>query len=225
MEKGKILMIVTSCDKMPNGHATGLWLEEFAVPYNEFVEHGYAVEVASIKGGTAPIDPRSQATPEQASAWSKAAAALNTTRPVAQVSTQDYVAVFLPGGHGTMFDLPNSIPLQKVLSEFAKQDKIIAAVCHGPAGLMGVRNAQGELLIAGKRMAAFTDSEERAVGLDKSVPFLLESSLREAGANMVTQADWTDHVEIDGNLITGQNPQSSGSAARALVQKLVGGTS
>lgn len=220
MTKGQILMVVTSCEKMPDGHLTGLWLEEFAVPYEEFIAEGYGVDVASINGGKTPIDPRSNPTSEQVQAWAGAVAALQNTASIGRVTAGDYVAVFLPGGHGTMFDFPQSKTLQALLSQFVMQNKVIAAVCHGPAGLISVRNTQGNLLVSGKRMAVFTDSEERAVGLDKKMPFLLESCLREVGANIVTAHDWADHVEEDGNLITGQNPQSSRTAARAVTAKL-----
>jgi putative intracellular protease/amidase len=77
-----ILMVVTSADRMNNDEPTGLWLEEFAVPYLEFVKAGFEVTVASPKGGAAPIDPRSEATDEQAESWSDAAKRLQHTVPL-----------------------------------------------------------------------------------------------------------------------------------------------
>ncbi len=134
---------------------------------------------------------------------------------------QDYDAVFIPGGHGTMFDLANFQPLKTLLSEFDAQGKLIAAVCHGPAAFVdAIRTAEAEMLVSGRRITCFTDSEERAVKLDGLMPFLLASKLREQGANVVEGADWSDHIEIDGHWITGQNPQSSGSTAKAVVESL-----
>ena len=97
---------------------------------------------------------------------------------------------------------------------------MIASVCHGPAAFDGVLLSDGMPLVAGKTITAFTNHEEGNVGLDKLVPFLLETRLRELGANFVDRPDWSDHIERDGNLITGQNPQSSHSAARMLVEAL-----
>ena len=54
-----ILMVATSDARVDAGHPTGLWFEEFAVPYERFAEAGYLLTVASIKGGKVPIDPRS----------------------------------------------------------------------------------------------------------------------------------------------------------------------
>ncbi len=218
-----ILMVVTSCEKIDANHPTGLWLEEFAVPYLEFMARGYTVTVASIRGGAVPVDPRSTPKPEEARAWAKAIGTLQHTPAVATLGAADFDAVFLPGGHGTMFDLPGHKPLQTLLAAFADNNKIIGAVCHGPAGLVGVQLKNGASLVAGRQVTGFTDEEERAAGMDKIMPFLLESRLRELGARFVARPNWSDHVEQDGLLITGQNPQSSGSVARAVAEAVAAG--
>jgi len=216
----KVLMIVTSHAQIDNENPTGLWLEEFAVPYNEFNARGIQVTVASIQGGAAPIDPRSLPNAEQTKTWLDAVTALKQTAAVSSVVADNYDAVFLPGGHGTMFDLPNNATLQQLLSRFAADRKIIAAVCHGPAGFVNVVDDNNRSIVAGKTVTSFTDDEERAVSLDKKMPFLLESKLTSLGARFVAKPNWSDHVEQDGNLITGQNPQSSLSAARAVIAAL-----
>jgi putative intracellular protease/amidase len=218
--KKHILMVVTSHEKIDATHSTGLWFEEFAVPFNKFLTQGYGVTVASPKGGSIPVDPRSEPEDENTDAVNLARAALQNTKSVSEVSATPFDAIFLPGGHGTMFDLPENTTLQKLIGDFVNQDKVVAAVCHGPAGLVGVRREDGTPLVAGKTITAFTDSEEHSVQLDKLVPFLLESRLRELGGKFVAQPDWADHVERDGKLITGQNPQSSGSIAQAVIEAL-----
>jgi putative intracellular protease/amidase len=217
-----ILMIVTSCEKIDAQHPTGLWLEEFAVPYLEFKARGHQVTVASIRGGAVPVDPRSAPKAEDARAWTEAVRTLQDTLAVATLRATDFDAAFLPGGHGTMFDLPDDKPLQALLAAFAGGNKVIGAVCHGPAGLVGVKLKNGTSLVAGRKVTGFTDAEERAAGLDKLMPFLLESRLRELGAQFVARSNWTDHVERDGLLITGQNPQSSASVARAVAEAVSG---
>ncbi|MBF8376704.1 type 1 glutamine amidotransferase domain-containing protein [Alicyclobacillus mali] len=217
----KVLMVVTSADKMTDGHPTGLWLSEFAEPYTEFKQAGYEVTVASPRGGQAPIDDRSVQNGEL-SQWAEAVEILKQTVPLSRVSASDFDAIFLPGGHGTMFDFPDSAELQALIRTFAESGKVVAAVCHGPAGLVNVRLSNGDPLVKGKRVTAFTDEEERAVELDDKVPFMLETRLREMGAQFVAQPMWSDHVEQDGHLITGQNPQSGISAAKAVIKALEG---
>ena len=219
-ENKTILMLVTSADKMTNGKPTGLWLEEFAVPYNAFVKAGYQIEVFTPKGGTVPIDPRSKPTPEQEAAWKDAAQRLRETKPLTDVSATSYVAIFIPGGHGVMFDLADHVAAAKLIQDFDTQGKPIAAVCHGPAALVKVVRKDGTPLVKGKKMAAFTDAEERAVELDKDMPFLLESKLRELGATVETKENFTSHAVRDGNLITGQNPPSSEATGKLLIEVL-----
>jgi len=220
--QGQVLMVVTSADRMADGEPTGLWLEEFAVPYLLFQDAGFEVTVASPKGGKVPVDPRSLKEGERIFAWSKASVKLAETLPLDQMQAQNFKAVFLSGGHGTMFDFPQNAPLKKLLYNFSADNKVIAAVCHGPAGLVGAKKADGTPLVAGKTLTAFTDAEEIAVALDKAVPFMLETKLREEGAKFVVGEKWAAHTQVDGNLVTGQNPASSEGAAKAVIRLLKG---
>ncbi len=219
-EGKQVLMVVTSAERMSNGKPTGLWLEEFAVPYLLFKEAGFEVTVASPKGGKAPVDERSLKEGGQVFEWANAIVALDATVRLDQVQAQGFDAIFLPGGHGTMFDFPDDPDLKRLLHRFAAEDKVIAAVCHGPAGLVGAKKADGTPLVAGKTITAFTDAEEIAVELDKAMPFMLETRLRKEGATFVVGEKWAAHTQVDGKLVTGQNPASSKGAAEAVIQLL-----
>ena len=128
--------------------------------------------------------------------------------------------MYLPGGHGTMFDMPENAQLHDLLTTFHEQGKPIACVCHAPAVFTGMKRTDGKPFVAGRRLAAFTDAEERAVGGEAKVPFLLETRLRELGADFSGADDWETNVVEDGRLITGQNPQSSAAVAAALIEVL-----
>ena len=194
----KILMIVTGHSQIDGQHPTGLWYNEFAEPFAEFQNKGFEVTTASLRGGPAPVDPRSleNVTPDDA-----IMRALENTISLQQAGdAYQYDAVFLPGGHGTMFDLAKSQPLKALVSELDAQGKIVAAVCHGPAAFVdAIRAAEPRTLVDGRRITCFTDAEERATKLDSLMPFLLASKLRAQGAQVVEGADWADHVEVDGN--------------------------
>jgi putative intracellular protease/amidase len=216
----RILMVVTSYNHLDANHPTGVWFEEFAIPYQEFRANGFEVTVASPQGGAAPIDPRSEPGPEQVREATEAREALQHTVRLDSINAHDFDAIFIPGGHGPLFDFPGNIPLQNTLRTYMEQGKLIASVCHGPAAFDGVLLSNGMPLVAGKTMTAFTNHEESTVQLDKLVPFLVETRLRELGAQFVERPAWSDHIERDGNLITGQNHQSSHSAARMLIEVL-----
>ena len=188
-------------------------------PYVEFIENGFAVTVASPNGGKTPIDPRSVAQ-ETPSAWQPATAVLENTVKLADVNDKEFAAVILPGGHGPMFDLAGDALLAAVLRRAAEADKVIGAVCHGPAGLVKATLADGQPLVAGKKVTGFSNSEEKMVQLDALVPFLLEDRLRELGAEYSNGDAWTEYVVVDRKLVTGQNPQSSAAFARAVTKLL-----
>ncbi len=216
----RVLIVVTSRDHIDESHRTGVWFEEFAIPYQEFLAQGMEVTVASPLGGSIPLDPRSEPKPEEAPKTAVAREALQDTRLLSDVRSADFDAIFIPGGHGAMFDLSQDETLQRLLGELATDDKVIASVCHGPAGLVQARKADGTPLVAGKTITAFTNNEEEVGGLGPLMPFLLESRLRELGGQFVVKPKWSDHVERDGNLITGQNPQSSRSITEAVIEAL-----
>jgi putative intracellular protease/amidase len=217
----QILMVVTTADKMKNGNETGLWLSEFGEAYVEFKKAGYEITVASPKGGKAPVDARSLEGGEIPQEILDTAQYLEDTIKLDEViDSSKFDAIFLPGGHGTMFDFPDNIYLQDLIRDMYEEDKIVAAVCHGPAGLVGVKLSDDTPLVAGKTLTAFTDEEERETTLDKDVPFLLETRLRELGAEFIGKDNWADHLKADGKLITGQNPQSTISVAKEVVERL-----
>lgn len=214
----RILMVVTSHGQIDADHPTGLWLEEFATPYEMFLAAGHSVTVASPKGGVTPVDPRSEGEKEryEATTWD----ALQSTALLGELDLSGFDAVFFPGGHGTMFDLPEDGSVIAAVNHFLRRDQPAAFVCHGPAALVGATAADGSPAVAGRRITGFTNDEEVAVELDDDMPFLLETRLREQGGDFVGAPNFTEHVVVDGNLITGQNPASSAAAAKALLEAL-----
>jgi putative intracellular protease/amidase len=149
-----------------------------------------------------------------------AQAQLATTKKLAEVSAGDFDAVFYPGGHGPMWDMPDNETSIALIEAFVKSHKPVAAVCHAPVALVNVSDKNGEYLIKGKRITGFSNAEEEAVGLTAVVPFLLEDGLKERGGIYSSAPNWTPHVEVDGKLVTGQNPASSEPAAKALLRLL-----
>ncbi|OHV79935.1 type 1 glutamine amidotransferase domain-containing protein [Ensifer sp. LCM 4579] len=222
----KILMVLTSHDQLGNtGKPTGFWLEEFAAPYYVFKDAGAEVTLASPKGGQPPIDPKSDEPENQTEAMERfkrdpaAQAELASTRRVAEVKMEGFDAIFYPGGHGPMWDLADDANSIALIEDFYNAGKPVAAVCHGPAVLRGATH-QGEPIVKGKRVTGFTNSEEEAVQLTEVVPFLVEDELKRLGGRFEKAADWVDFTVVDGQLITGQNPSSSTSAARELLKLL-----
>ncbi len=119
-----------------------------------------------------------------------------------------------------MWDAANDETLARIIGSMFDQGKVVAAVCHGPAGLVKAKRQDAQPIVDGRRVSAFTNTEEEAVGLTAVVPFLLEDRLKELGGRFERAPDWQPFAVQDGNLITGQNPQSSELVARHVLTSL-----
>lgn len=224
----RILMIVTSNARMGDtGKPTGLWAEELAVPYYALADAGVDVTLASPTGGPAPIDPGSikpvgQNDPvvERFLADTDFQARIAKTPQASDFDGAEFDAVFFPGGHGTMWDLPVDAGVTRAVERAFAAKKLIASVCHGAAGLVTAKRPDGQSIVKDLRVNSFTDAEEVAVGLENVVPFMLETRLRELGGRFEGAANWQPFAIRDGQLISGQNPQSSHLVAQELLKAL-----
>ena len=221
----KILCVVTSNNvKGATGIPTGFWLSELTHPLAKFAAAGIAYDLASIKGGKPPIDGDSLdfSDPVNKKFWDDAdfQAKLADTLKLDDANAADYDAIFFAGGHGVMWDFADSAAIDKVTREIYERGGIVAAVCHGPAALVNVKLSDGKFLVDGKILTAFTNAEEAEVQATDIVPFLLESELKNHGANHHAAANWSNHVEVDGRLVTGQNPASAAGVGAAVVKLL-----
>ena len=223
----KVLIVLTSHDKLGDtGAKTGFWLEEFAAPYYALKDAGVVLTLASPLGGQPPIDPKSDDAGSQTEATlrfktdTSAQGLLASTLKLKDVSAADFDAVFYPGGHGPLWDLAEDATSIALIETMLKAGKPVAAVCHAPGVLRHPKGADGQSVVKGKKVTGFTNTEEEAAGLTAVVPFLVEDMLTQNAGVYSKAADWHPHVEIDGLLITGQNPASSEPVAKALLATL-----
>ena len=234
----RILLVLSGSDhwtlKDGTRHPTGYWAEEFVVPHRDFRAKGIEVDIAT-PGGVRPTVDKVSLNPERVGGERKATElrryieSINAelARPMtleqAAQHGDDYDAVYVPGGHGPMEDLPECAPLGNIITHLYETGRVVTAVCHGPAGLLSANRPDGSWLFADRRLTAFTNEEERAAGLADRAPWLLESRLRERGAAFECGPPWESYVVVDGNLVTGQNPASSQAATdRTLAELHVG---
>jgi len=224
----KILIVVTNINVYDSGNLeTGLWLSELTHLYHEAAANGYEVTIASPNGGNVPIDPESlkSFTLDKISKeyWNNPSfrELLKNSKSLAEVSAQQFDCVYLAGGHGTMYDFPNDTTLQKIIREHYETGKIVSAVCHGVGGLLNVKLSNEKYLIQDRTITGFNWFEESLAKRKKVVPFNLEAELKKRTSNYKKAfIPMTSKVEVDGNLITGQNPFSSKEIAKVVIQEL-----
>ena len=220
----KVLFVLTSHDELGNtGQKTGFWTEELAAPYYALSDNGVEITLASPKGGLPPIDPKSEDPSSQTEATRRMDKdevlqdKLKSTHKLSDVKSEDYDAVFYPGGHGPLWDLAEDEISQQLIVDFYSNDKPVAFVCHAPGVLKDVK-IDDEYLVNGKNVTGFTNTEEEAVQLTDVVPFLVEDMLKSNGGVYSKIEDWSPYAIVDGRLVTGQNPASSEKVAEELLK-------
>ena len=226
----KILAIATNANPLLHGKPTGLWLSELT-HFLEMIERaGFGYDVASPLGGKIPIDERRKNLEGQLKSDSTNARfmandafqnQLEASLACSDIDPKAYVALYLSGGHGTMFDFRSSAPLQRVITEMHAAKAPLSGVCHGVSGFIDSVDNQGNVIVHGKRVTGFSNFEDALDGSKKLMPFLLEDALKEQGAHYKKNLiPFTRRVEADGPLITGQNPQSAREVGAQVVAAL-----
>ncbi|MFJ6725169.1 type 1 glutamine amidotransferase domain-containing protein [Streptomyces sp. NPDC091281] len=228
----KILFVMTGADHwtLADGskHPTGFWAEEAVAPFEAFRAAGHEIVVATPGGVMPPLDAGSLAPDvnggqEGADRVAGALAGIDELkRPIAltDVDLDDYAAVFYPGGHGPMEDLAVDADSGRLLTGALASGKVLGVVCHGPAALLAAVGDDGRNAFAGRRVTAFSNTEEHQAGLGAKAAWLLQDRLTAAGVDVVVGEPWAPHVVVDGTLVTGQNPASSAPLAAELLKQL-----
>jgi putative intracellular protease/amidase len=226
----KILAVATNDATVLKDHKTGLWLSELTHVLDVVVAAGFGYDIASPRGGKVPLDEGSikgSAAKDAVNARflddPEFLAKLERSLPCAEVDPGQYAAIFLSGGHGTMYDFRQSAALQRLITTFYSGGRPVAAVCHGVSGLLDAIDGGGSLIVKGKVVTGFSNVEDTLAGVKNLMPFLLEDALKEQGASYKKNlVPFTERVEVDGLLITGQNPQSAHAVGTKLVEALRG---
>ena len=229
----RILMIVTAADALTladgSTHATGFWAEELVVAHRALSAAGHEVVLATPGGRRAPVDPGSldaavvgdESKVEEFVRYLRTIEAqLERPADLAALDAAAFDAVVLPGGHGPMADLAGDPVVGAALVAADDAGRVVAPFCHGPAALLSATRPDGTFAFAGRRLTVFTNEEEISGGLGAGTPWFVADALTERGAVVESAAPWSSHVVVDGNLVSGQNPQSSDEVATAVLRLL-----
>ncbi|HEP1800375.1 TPA: type 1 glutamine amidotransferase domain-containing protein [Streptococcus suis] len=223
----KALIVLTNTEQYgEHERLTGLWLSELTHFYDELVKAGYDADFVSPKGGYVPLDPHSLTMMDDVDrTYYKDAdfrnRALGQTLRPEEVKATDYELIYYTGGHGVMWDFPESVEIAELASQIYQNGGLVTAVCHGVAGLLPIKDENGQPLIEGKVVTGFTNQEEELNGTTGLVPFLTETVLREKGAKVEIGTAFSPVVRQDDRILTGQNPQSARALGQAVVSKLM----
>jgi putative intracellular protease/amidase len=221
----RTILLVVSGYGLEGGRARpGYEFDELSQAYLVFRDNGFDVQIASPLGGAVEADEHDVDKPYNALflADGVATARLAATRPLHGLNASDYAAIFVIGGKGVMFDMPYDPVLKALLVAHYQGGGVLAAVCHGPAAFVGLKDESGAFLIAGQAMAGFTNEEEFLFETKWAAhfPFLLEDALIASGARFSEAEPMLPFVQTGDRIVTGQNPSSTAMAAEATVSML-----
>ncbi len=228
----RVLFVLTNHTRLgaaddASAERTGYHRSETAHPWHMMTTAGFSVTLASPAGGQVCMDPSSANHEDSVNqaflADARVKAQLDDTPALGALPLPDFAALYFPGGHGTMWDLPDSVDVQHAVLWMVDAGRPVGAVCHGPAALVNARLDDGSWLVAGRTLSAFTDAEERATGKHRLMPFALASTLAARGATLHEAPDFEPAMSVDGCLVTGQNPASARQVARTLIIRLQAG--
>lgn len=232
LEGHRALIIATNHDTLgDSGEATGVASSELTTAYYEFLDAGMTVDIASIEGGLIPFDPLTLRWPvathadrrylNDEDAQNKTQNSLN----IEDVDFLDYDIIWMAGGWGAAYDLGYSEVLGEKISEAYAEEVLLGAVCHGVLGFRMATEVDGRPLVEGKTMTGVTDKQIEELGIEIT-PLHPETELRKQNANFVSSTAFRDifatYVAVDGNIVTGQNQNSSGETAQTLLRMLAG---
>lgn len=220
----KVLIPVTNHATLGSTEqANGTYAPELTHVLKELINAGIEYDIASIKGGKAPLygtDIEGDNINAEILADDDFLNRINNTIPVSQLNSDDYDAIFYPGGFGLLSDLAVNKDFAAIAAKHYEDGGVIASVCHGPAALLPITLSNGEKLLASKSVTGFTREEEIDFGTINDIPFLLEESLARSAARFSKVQPWQELVIVDKRVITGQNPTSAHGVGQKLVEIL-----
>lgn len=203
--------------------ANGTYAGELTHAVAEFDKAGFSFDIASIKGGAAPMygvddfdDDAHKSVMQNQLFQDK----IKNTLKASELNLEDYHGVFYPGGFGLLSDLASNKEVAKMTAANYQRGGVVGAVCHGPAALLPIILDDGQALLADKKVTGFTRDEEVAAGTIDNIPFVLQESLEKAAQEFSMLAEWQENIVVDGRLITGQNPASAHGVGKAMVTAL-----
>lgn len=224
----KIMIVNTSAEYYEGTRKpTGLWLGELVHFYDYFNTEDYQIDLFNINGGETPIDPVSL-NPLMLDKVTKDyyndhtfMEKLKNSPSISEANPETYDVIYFTGGHGVMFDFPHNTYIQDAVNEVYRHGGVVAAVCHGIAALLNVKDENGRYFIDRKQITGFSNAEEILANRKRLVPFMLESELKIRDAKYSkSKVPFRPYVQVDNKLVTGQNPQSPKQVAQAVARIL-----
>lgn len=234
--KMKVLVLCTEerYFKMTNGKhfSTGNNVQETMVPLMHLVNGGFDFDVATPTGKPAILEEWSVPAKDLAVQSFRRENQIKFNKPLAlnqlinnnELNDEsDYIALFLPGGHGSMVGLPEDRNVGKLIRWIKTTDRYLVAVCHGPAAMLAKDNKEESNPYSGYKMVAFPDKFDKqspSLGyLPGQLPWFQCEALEKEGIEIINDKI-TGATHIDRKLISGDSPKACDDLGKITVEAL-----
>lgn len=234
----KVLFVMSAAKDLPlkNGKTytnTGVFLSEFYLAWKDITDRGYVVDFATPDGQVSSIDKESLEEKywkgrvgliPEAVLFVRSDSSFNHPKTLQEVSDQwrDYDGMVIPGGQGLMVDLIRDPLVAGLLMNFASQNKCIGLICHAPALLTTMPQANNPL--SGYRVNSVTGTEELFIEtfVMKGRPLnrKIGRQLKQLGFQYKRGRPGKNFAVRDRNLVTSQNPFSNEAFSKLFLEAL-----
>lgn len=223
--KGRILFVLSNAHNYGKSEINAAnHFAEICLPYDELITAGYDVDFISPKGGAVPLGyiSTNSATIKAYLYDEDFMHQLEHTLRPDQVDPTNYQAVYYSGGGAAMFGVHDNAAIQRIAMSIYAADGIVSAVCHGTAGIVDLRDTNDHFLVTGKVINGFPDRfENKEAAYYQTFPFSIEQAIAERGGQFeYSDEGWDGFYRVDGRIITGQDPSSARSVAKAIIAQL-----
>ena len=234
----KVLMICTEERNMTmeNGEnfSTGNHPVEMLLPILHLKNAGFDIDIVTPTGGSVKIEMWAMPGEDKnvKSVYTEFKNQFDQPGKLSDVvrnslnDSTDYVAVFIPGGHGAMLGLPDNKDLKKVLHYAHNNDMHTLAICHGPAALLAANldNGENEFIYKGYKIASFPDAVDAQgpmIGYTPGkMPWIYGERLNKLGVTIINKAA-DNTVHMDRKLITGASPLAANKFGKLAATELL----
>lgn len=221
----KILFVVSNARFYGDSNIrTANHFAEIIYAYDVFDKAGLVIDFVSPKGGAIPIGYINSDSMIIDYLYDEDFMnLLEHTKKPDEIEADEYATIFYAGGGAAMFGVPLEERIQKIATDiYENNEGIVSAVCHGTAGIANIKKSDGSYLVAGKRINGFPDLfEDKERAYFKEFPFSIEEQINtNGGIFQYSTEGWDGYTEIDGRVITGQDPTSSALVAQAVITAL-----
>lgn len=212
-------LVLLTNTKQVSGKANGTYFPQLSHAAKPLLDANFQLEFASISGGEAPFygDDTDDAVNVKMLGDRGFMTGVRNTKPITELSAEDYAGVLIPGGEGLLSDLADNHQVAELLAAIYQRTGVIGTIGRGAVVLAQVKLTDGTRLLENKPITTLSAAEDEAITAKFDFTNNTKDLLTAAGAQLKTGDNNTEYTMTAGNIISGQNTASANAVATAMI--------